>query len=130
MRDEHQPVRVRPLVSEGRKQREGLTLLVGIVALMWVVEVINTLDSNNLGQDGLHPRDLDRFWGIFTFPFLHASFQHLIENTIPFVFMDVIIALPGALHVARVTLFVIFVGGLLTWLIAPWKDGAGPPSRS
>ena len=50
-------------VSKGRKQREGLTLLVGIVALMWVVEVINTLDSNNLGQDGLHPRDLDRFGG-------------------------------------------------------------------
>jgi membrane associated rhomboid family serine protease len=86
---------------------------------MWIVEVINTLDSNHMDSDGLHPRDIDRFWGILTFPFLHASFQHLIDNTIPFVFMGAIIALRGAKQLARVTLFVIVVGGLLTWLVAP-----------
>ncbi len=106
-------------VSKGRRQREGLTLLAGIVAFMWVVEVINTLDSNRLDSDGLYPRDLERFWGILTFPFLHASFQHLIDNTVPFAFMGAIIALRGARHLARVTLFVIVVGGLLTWLVAP-----------
>ena len=45
-----------------------------------------------------------RLWGIFTAPFLHASFQHLIANTIPFVFMGVIIALHGAKRLALVTL--------------------------
>ena len=33
--------------------------------------------------------------------------------------MGAIIALRGARHLARVTLFVIIVGGLLTWLLAP-----------
>jgi membrane associated rhomboid family serine protease len=107
------------ILSKGRKQRQGLTLLVGIIALMWVIETINTLDSNHLDNDGLYPRDIDRIWGILTFPFIHASFQHLIDNTVPFAFMGAIIALRGAKQLARVTLFVIVVGGLLTWLVGP-----------
>jgi membrane associated rhomboid family serine protease len=103
----------------GSTQREGFGLLVAIVALMWVVEVINSIDGNRLGADGIYPRDLGRIWGIFTSPFLHASFQHLIDNTVPFVFMGVIIALRGAAKLALVTAIVIVIGGLGTWLIAP-----------
>lgn len=93
--------------------------MVAIVALMWIVEVINTLDSNRLDQDGIWPRDAGRLWGIFTSPFLHASFGHLISNTVPFLFMGLIIALRGVSRVALVTLIVIVAGGLGTWLIAP-----------
>jgi membrane associated rhomboid family serine protease len=103
----------------GQTQREGLALLIGIVGLMWVVEVINTLDSNHLDFDGIYPRNFDRLWGVFTSPFLHVSFAHLISNTIPFVFLGVIIAMRGAKRLAAVTAIVIIVGGLGTWLIAP-----------
>jgi membrane associated rhomboid family serine protease len=102
-------------------QVQGLVLLGGIVLLMWLLEVVNTLDSNGLDNDGIWARNLGRVWGIFTAPFLHASFQHLIANTIPFVFMGVIIALHGAKRLALVTLIVIVVGGLGTWLISPSK---------
>jgi membrane associated rhomboid family serine protease len=104
---------------KGQTQREGLTLLIGIVALMWLIEVINTLDSNHLDHDGLWARNFDRLWGVITSPFIHASFAHLIANTIPFVFMGVIIALQGAARLAIVTAIVVVVGGLGTWLIAP-----------
>jgi membrane associated rhomboid family serine protease len=103
----------------GQTQQQGIKLLLGIVALMWVIEVINSLDSNNLDGDGIHPRDFGRLWGILTAPFLHVSFAHLIANTIPFLFMGVIIALRGAARLALVTVIVIMVGGLGTWLIAP-----------
>jgi membrane associated rhomboid family serine protease len=102
-----------------RESMQGLGLLTGIVAFMWLVEVINTLDSNRLDNDGIVPRDVDRVWGILTAPFLHVSFAHLIDNTIPFVFMGVIIALRGAARLALVTLIVIIVGGVGTWLVAP-----------
>ncbi len=103
----------------GEVQRQGLTLLATIVALMWVIEVINTLDSNALDSDGIYPRNLGRLWGIFTAPFIHASFQHLISNMIPLVFMGLIIALRGAARLALVTAIVVAVGGIGTWLIAP-----------
>jgi membrane associated rhomboid family serine protease len=101
------------------EQREGLGLLIGIVALMWIVEIVNSLDSNHLTNDGIYARNVDHLWGVVTAPFIHVSFQHLIDNTIPFVFMGVIIALRGAGRLALVTAIVILVGGLGTWLISP-----------
>ena len=103
----------------GETQREGLRLLVGIVGLMWIVEVINTIDSDGLDGDGIYARNLGRIWGILAAPFIHASFAHLIGNTIPFVFMGVIIALRGAARLAVVTAIVILIGGLGTWLVSP-----------
>src|ERR1700757_258086 len=93
-------------------QRLGLQLLIGLVAFMWVIEIINSLDSNRLDNDGIYPRNVGHLWGIVTAPFLHVSFQHLIDNTIPFLFMGAIIALSGAARLAWVTGIVIVVGGL------------------
>jgi membrane associated rhomboid family serine protease len=94
-------------------------LLVGIVALMWVVEVINSLDSNALDTDGIYARNVGRLWGVLTAPFIHVSFAHLIGNTVPFLFMGLIIALRGATRLAAVTAIVIILGGLGTWLVSP-----------
>ncbi|HEV3128162.1 MAG TPA: rhomboid family intramembrane serine protease [Solirubrobacteraceae bacterium] len=102
-----------------RSQREGITLLASMVALMWIVEIINTIDSNRLDSDGIWARSVSHLWGIVTAPFLHASFQHLFWNTLPLVFLGVIIALHGARRLALVTAIVILLGGLGTWLIAP-----------
>jgi membrane associated rhomboid family serine protease len=103
----------------GQAPRQGIALLAGIVALMWLMEVINTVDSNGLDGDGIWARNLGRLWGILAAPFLHASFAHLISNTVPFAFMGVIIALRGAGRLALVTAIVIVIGGLGTWLISP-----------
>jgi membrane associated rhomboid family serine protease len=100
-------------------RQEGFLLLAALVALMWVVELINSVDNYKLDRDGLYPHNLDRLWGIFTAPFLHASWSHLIGNTIPFVFMGLLIALAGARRLAAVTLIVIVLGGLGTWLVSP-----------
>ena len=99
---------------------EGLLLLAGVVVLMWFLEAINSIDHDGLDKAaGIVPREPGHVWAIFTAPFLHVSWTHLIDNTIPFVFMGVIIALWGAARLALVTLIVVVVGGLGTWLIAP-----------
>lgn len=107
------------LSDRSSRPREGLVLLGGIVALMWLVEAINSIDSNRLDSDGIRARSVSHFWGILTSPFIHASFQHLMDNTVPFVFLGVIIALHGARRLALVTGFIIVIGGLGTWLIGP-----------
>jgi membrane associated rhomboid family serine protease len=107
------------LLRKTKTQQQGLKLMGAMVALMWVVEVINTIDSNHLDYDGLYARSISRFWGILTSPFIHASFAHLIDNTIPFVFLGTIIALHGARRLALITGFIIVIGGLGTWLISP-----------
>ena len=119
--------RPRVNVRRGQTQIEGLILLGGIVTLMWALEAINSLDSNHLAQsDGIYARNVGHIWAVFTAPFLHFSWQHLIANTIPFVFMGLIIALQGAKRLLIVTGIVILVGGIGTWLIAPaGTDTAG-----
>jgi membrane associated rhomboid family serine protease len=116
---------IRP--RRGQTQLEGLVVLGTIVSIMWIVEAVNSLDSSRLSQsDGIYPRNVDHIWAIFTAPFLHFSFQHLIANTVPFLFMGVIIALQGAKRLVLVSLIVIVVGGVGTWLIAPsGTDTAG-----
>jgi membrane associated rhomboid family serine protease len=109
----------RPLSAKAQTRVEGLRLLAVIVAVMWIVEIINTIDSNHLDRDGIYARSFSHFWGILTAPFIHASFQHLIGNTIPLVFMGLIIALRGAARLALVSAIVIVIGGLGTWLISP-----------
>ena len=112
---------MRQRLAPGRQSREGLTLLLGIVVLMWVLEAVNSIDHNALDSHaGILPRNVDHLWAIFTSPFLHANFYpHLVDNTIPLLFMGVIIALRGAGRLALVTLIVIVIGGLGTWLLSP-----------
>src|SRR5579875_1449080 len=100
-----------PAARRGEGRAGGFALLAGIVALMWLVEIINSLDANRLDGDGLYPRNVDRLWGVLTFPFIHASFTHLFDNTIPFLFLGAIIALRGAARLGFITAFVIVIGG-------------------
>jgi membrane associated rhomboid family serine protease len=112
---------IRNLPERRRQSAGGLALLTAIIGLMWLVEAINSIDHDALDQHGaIVPRNIDHLWAIFTAPFLHANFYpHLIDNTIPLVFMGLFIALKGAARLAKVTLVVIVVGGLGTWLISP-----------
>lgn len=100
-------------------RKQGVLLVAGMLALMWVVEIIDSLDHQRLDRFGIEPRHLEGLRGVVAAPFLHASFSHLFANTIPFLVLGAGIALSGALRVAAVTAIVALVGGLGTWLVAP-----------
>jgi membrane associated rhomboid family serine protease len=104
-----------------RQVLEGLVLLVGITAFMWAIEGINSLDGQRLGSwGGIHARNVGDLWSVLTSWFLHANFSpHLIDNTIPFLFMGAFVALQGAKRLAAVTAIVVLVGGVGTWLVSP-----------
>ena len=97
----------------------GLLLVAAMAAVMWVVEIADQLDHGRLERFGIEPRDPGALDGIAFAPFLHAGFDHLIGNTVPFLVLGAAIALGGALRVAAVTVIVAVVGGLGTWLVAP-----------
>jgi membrane associated rhomboid family serine protease len=101
------------------KRLDGFLLVAGMVALMWIVEVVDVIDGHRLDQLGIEPRDVDGLTGIVAAPFLHASWGHLISNTLPFAVMGLAIALNGAARVLAVTGIVGLVSGLGTWLIGP-----------
>jgi membrane associated rhomboid family serine protease len=97
----------------------GIRLVLGIAALMWVLEIIDAVDRHSLDEYGIEPRDVEGLRGVVASPFLHAGFDHLISNTVPFLVLGLLIALGGAIQVLMVTGIVMLVGGLGTWVFAP-----------
>jgi membrane associated rhomboid family serine protease len=97
----------------------GLVLVVALVAVMWVVEAIDQVADGRLDAYGIVPREVDGLDGVAFAPFLHAGWDHLIGNTIPFLVLGFAIAIGGIARVATVIVVVALVGGLGTWLVAP-----------
>jgi membrane associated rhomboid family serine protease len=94
-------------------------LVLAMAALMWVEEAVDVVSGLGLDRYGIEPRNPDGLLGIVTAPFLHVGFAHLIANTIPFLFLGLLVALGGLVRVVLVTVIVALVGGLGTWLFAP-----------
>jgi len=103
----------------GSDWQSGLIVVGVMAAIMWIVEIFDQISGDDLDQYGIQPRDVDSLPGIVAAPFLHAGFDHLIGNTIPFLILGAIIALGGATRVLLTTAIIILVAGLGTWLIGP-----------
>ena len=97
----------------------GITLLVGMVGLMWLIEIVDVAMNGSLDQHGIIARTPEGLVGIITAPFLHLGFGHLISNTLPLVTLGALIAISGARRLFAVTAIVIVIGGFGTWLISP-----------
>jgi membrane associated rhomboid family serine protease len=100
-------------------RRTAIGIVIALVALMWVLEVVDVALDHRLDRYGIEPRDPDGLDGVVAAPFLHVGFGHLIANTLPFVVMGVVIAFEGPLRLVGVTAIVAIVSGLGTWLVAP-----------
>ena len=105
------------MTKQPRADRTNALIFVAVlVAIMWVTEGVDALLGGDLDAYGIHPRDVDGLPEIVSAPFLHAGFDHLISNTLPFLVMGATIALAGFARVALVTLIVAAVSGLGVWL--------------
>ena len=109
-----------PAPATRDRRFDGIRALLVLVSIMWVVELINSVDGYDLSKDdGIVPRSVSGLKGVVFSPFLHASWPHLIDNTIPFVILGLMIAIAGARRLLAVTAIVALVAGLGTWLISP-----------
>lgn len=95
-------------------------VIVGLlVAVMWMVEVVDLIPGTDLDRWGIRPRQAAGLLGIPAAPFLHGGFGHLLSNTIPFLILGGIIAVSGLVRFLQVTLVVALVSGIGTWLLGP-----------
>ena len=93
-------------------------LLLGLLAVMWAVEILDLLPFLHLDRHGIHPRSLSGLPGIFFAPFLHDGFSHLAANSLPFILLGGVVLMGGRRVFWRVTIFVTLIGGLGVWLLA------------
>jgi membrane associated rhomboid family serine protease len=97
---------------------QGAVVVLAMAAVMWIVEAVDQIAGGRLDAYGIEPRETDGLDGVVWAPFLHGGFDHLLANTVPFLVLGAAIAFSGAARVALVTVLVMVVGGLGTWLVA------------
>jgi membrane associated rhomboid family serine protease len=97
------------------QQASRTSLLVGTTLSMWVVWTVDLVVPGTIGH-GIVPRTTYGLTGIVMAPFLHASLQHLLANTIPFVLLGAIILLRGARAFTFVLVTSALISGLGVWL--------------
>jgi membrane associated rhomboid family serine protease len=94
----------------------GAFVVIGLTTLgMWVLEVADYMMNGALDRFGIQPHDVYDLPDIFTAPFMHAEFGHLIGNTVPFVILGFLAAVRGIAKFLVASLMVIVVGGLGVW---------------
>jgi|SRR5687768_1557344 len=103
--------------SVGRTIKSQVTVLGGALAVMWAAFFLTLLTGGALLSLGVIPRSAIGLRGILFAPFLHASLNHLVANTIPFALLGWLVMLRDARHFVTVTMYAMIGSGLAAWLL-------------
>jgi membrane associated rhomboid family serine protease len=97
--------------------RKALFVMVGFLALLWAIQIVNWADSYRLTAEyGIIPHDVGRLPDIFTAPFLHFSWEHIEGNSGPLFIFGFLAAYRGVRKFLLLTLFVAITSGLGAWI--------------
>jgi len=86
-----------------------------LVAMMWIVKIIEVSFNIDLGRYGLAPHTVQGILGVFTLPFLHGSWEHLIANSVPVIVLGTALYYFYPSLANRVMIITYLASGLLTW---------------
>lgn len=94
----------------------AVRVIAAFVAVLYLVELVDTVLGNRLDGAGVRPRDADGLDGIVFAPLLHGGWGHLAANTVPLLVLGFLILLGGIRRWLVVTAVVWVVGGAGVWL--------------
>jgi membrane associated rhomboid family serine protease len=111
------------LVAEARK---ALFVMVGILAILWIIQVVNVANHYSLNAYGIIPHDVHSLPYVLTAPFLHVSWTHIESNSGPLFIFGFLAAYRGVGRFFWLTGLVILTSGLAEWVLgSPRTIGVG-----
>lgn len=110
------------------RKRLLLSMMIpGIFLLfMWIIKLVEVLFGLDLTFLGIYPLTLKGLPGIFFSPLIHADFNHLFNNSLPFFFLSVPLFYFYPEVAFRIFILNYLVTGILVWLAGNigWHIGA------
>lgn len=76
----------------------GATML-GIVAIMWILEGIDVVLGNSLDNLGIHAHTSAGLLQIFLAPWLHYGWAHLTSNSVPLFVLGWLVLVLSLIHI-------------------------------
>jgi membrane associated rhomboid family serine protease len=105
--------------SRGERAKAAAKLMVGWIALLWLLEVVDVISGHALDGLGIMPRRVSELVDIVPAAFIHFGFAHVAANSVPLLVMGFLAALGGLRRFAALCLVIIVADGLGVWLTAP-----------
>ena len=96
-----------------------MVLMTALLAVLWLLEAVDQLSGERLDLYGIRAREIDGLGGIATAPFLHAGWDHLISNSLPFWVLGFLVLLGGLARWVLSSLISIVGSGLAAWALTP-----------
>jgi membrane associated rhomboid family serine protease len=85
---------------------------------MWGIHILSVIFRADLGNLGIHPRDINSLPGILLSPLVHGSWEHLLSNTLPLLILGIILFLIYDKAAMKIWWLNYFFTGTLVWLFA------------
>jgi membrane associated rhomboid family serine protease len=108
-----------PEWSQADRAKAAAKLMVGWVALLWLLEVIDVTTGHALDDFGIVPRRASELVDVVPAAFVHFGFAHVASNSVPLLVLGFLVALSGLRRLLGVAAVIILVSGLGVWLTAP-----------
>ncbi|MER6389779.1 rhomboid family intramembrane serine protease [Streptomyces sp. NPDC059382] len=101
------------------RAKAAAQLMLGWVALLWLVEAVDFATGHALDAYGIEAREPGSLLRVPLAPFLHFGFDHVASNSVPLLVFGFVAALGGIRRFLAVCALIIAADGLGTWLISP-----------
>jgi membrane associated rhomboid family serine protease len=121
-----QPVSPETELMEKRIFKVSMVVPAIFVLFFWVVSLIEYGLGLSFVEGEVFPRRIDGLQGILTSPFVHGSFKHLVNNSVPFFLLSTALFFFYRKLAFRIFLINYFLAGLFLWVIGreSWHIGA------
>ena len=90
-----------------------------MLAIMWGIHIIKVVTGFRFAaMYGMYPRSTEGILGIFTSPLIHSNWQHLTNNSVPFLVLGVMIFLFYRRIALKSFVLIYILTGLAVWIFA------------
>jgi len=89
-----------------------------IILILWLVKATEWAFAANFAHFGIMPRQLLGTIGIFTSPFIHGDFLHLLSNSFSLMLLIIILFFFYDKIALKALLLIYIVTGVFVWIIA------------
>ncbi|MEV8536235.1 rhomboid family intramembrane serine protease [Streptomyces sp. NPDC051211] len=106
-------------MTDGERARTAGFLMLGWVALLWLLEAVDAATGHALDAYGITAREVGDLPSVLSAPFIHFGWEHVAGNSLPLLVLGFLTALGGIRRFLLVCAVVIVADGLGVWLLSP-----------
>ncbi|AZQ63442.1 rhomboid family intramembrane serine protease [Flammeovirga pectinis] len=100
------------------KINRGLKITLLLLAIAWLLKIIEWSLEVNLYHLGIYPRNRLGFFGIFFSPFIHGGLKHIISNSFSFCILCFSLYLFIPKIASKVLIQLTLISGCMVWFFA------------